>query len=118
MDIDSAKEFARDWIDAWNSHDIERVIGHYAEEIEFKSPIIFERCPDAGGVIRSREKLREYFLIGLTKNPALHFELLEVLPSVDAVIVHYKNARGGRTAELSEFGPTNEVISSTSCYSS
>ena len=36
MDLDTAKEFANDWIEAWNSHDIEKIVDHYEEKLEFK----------------------------------------------------------------------------------
>ena len=31
-------EFAADWIDAWNSQDLERILAHYADNFEMSSP--------------------------------------------------------------------------------
>ncbi len=117
MDIEFAKKFAEDWIESWNSHDIERIISHYEEDLEFKSPLIVERYSDTEGTIYKREKLKEYFLIGLTKNPALEFKLEQVLLGVNCLTLYYQNARGGHTAELFEFNKNNKVIRSVSCYS-
>ena len=30
--------FAEDWVAAWNAHDLERVLAHYAEDVVFVSP--------------------------------------------------------------------------------
>jgi ketosteroid isomerase-like protein len=39
MTSKEAQAFADEWIAAWNSHDLERVLSHYAPEIVFLSPI-------------------------------------------------------------------------------
>ena len=116
MELETAKEFANDWIEAWNSHDLERILDHYEEELEFKSPLILERYPNSTGTISSRGKLKEYFSIGLANNPTLHFKLLDILIGVNGITLYYENARGGRTAELFEFSENGKVVRSTSCY--
>jgi hypothetical protein len=35
-----AQEFAIEWIAAWNSHDLERILGHYADDVEVTSPLV------------------------------------------------------------------------------
>jgi hypothetical protein len=117
MNLDFANAFIDDWLDSWNSHDLDRIISHYEEALEFKSPLIVERYNDPTGTISSREKLREYFQIGLTKNPQLRFELVDVMLGVNELIIYYKNARGGRTSELFEFNDKGKVVKSVSCYS-
>ena len=117
MDIEFAKNFADEWIDSWNSHDIDKIISHYEEELEFKSPLIVERYSDPDGTIYTREKLKEYFLIGLTNNPSLTFTLKKILLGVSCLTLYYQNARGGETAELFEFNQNKKVIKSVSCYS-
>lgn len=116
MNIDQAKKFASDWLDAWNNHDIERIVSHYESKLEFKSPLIFERYPSSKGVISDSEKLREYFSIGLAKNPELRFRLLDVLLGTDGIILYYENAKGGHTAELFEFGKNEKIVRSASYY--
>ena len=39
-DIAAARAFARDWVAAWNSHDLDRILSHYAEDVEFRSPFV------------------------------------------------------------------------------
>ena len=117
MDIEFARMFSEEWVESWNSHDIEKIISHYADKLEFKSPLIVERYSDPDGTIYNREKLREYFLIGLNKNPSLRFKLKRVFLGINGLTLYYENARGGETAEYFEFNGENKVIRSVSCYS-
>ena len=32
-----ARKFASEWEEAWNSHDIDRIMGHYRDDIVFRS---------------------------------------------------------------------------------
>ena len=34
---EQAKKFAEDWVEAWNSHDLELVMSHYDENVEYFS---------------------------------------------------------------------------------
>ncbi len=117
MNIERAKKFSQEWLESWNAHDIDRIISHYSENLEFKSPLIVDRYSDPFGTIFTRSKLREYFMIGLTNNPSLKFTLKQVLLGVNGLTLYYENARGGNTAEYFEFNNENKVIKSVSCYS-
>jgi len=117
LNIELAKKFSEEWVSAWNSHDIDRIISHYSENLEFKSPLIVERYSEPSGTIFTRKKLREYFLIGLTNNPPLKFTLKQMLLGVNGITLYYENARGGNTAEYFEFNHENKVVRSVSCYS-
>ena len=33
-----AREFAREWIEAWNSHDLDTILSHYADGVVLTSP--------------------------------------------------------------------------------
>ena len=35
-----AARFADEWFAAWNAHDLDANLGHYADEIEFVSPFV------------------------------------------------------------------------------
>ena len=35
-----ADAFVAEWMEAWNSHDLERILGHYADDVEYSSPFI------------------------------------------------------------------------------
>jgi hypothetical protein len=99
MDQQQAEAIATEWVAAWNTHDIERILAHYADPLEFTSPLIVERLDRSDGTIRSKDELRSYFTTGLAAGPALRFELLDVLPGVSSVTLYYRNHRGRTVAE-------------------
>jgi len=47
-----ALEFAQDWIESWNAHDMERILSHYTDDFEMSSPLIVERLGQSLGVLR------------------------------------------------------------------
>lgn len=56
----------------WNSHDLDRIMGHYSERIEFVSPFIVKLLGDPPGIVRGKEALRDYFSKGLANIPTSH----------------------------------------------
>jgi ketosteroid isomerase-like protein len=61
----NTEAFARDWINAWNSHDSEAILNHYATDIVFTSPFVAKLNNMPDGTLRGREMLRDYFSRGL-----------------------------------------------------
>ena len=41
-----AEQFAQEWIDSWNSHDLSRILSHYADDFEMSSPVIMTHKGD------------------------------------------------------------------------
>lgn len=99
MDQAQADAIAADWIAAWNAHDLERILSHYADRLEFTSPLVVERLGRADGTIRTKDELRGYFAAGIGPGSALRFELIDVLPGVGSVTLYYRNHRGRTVAE-------------------
>jgi ketosteroid isomerase-like protein len=50
----------RNWIAAWNSHDLERVLALYADDTEMTSDRIPAFGFDASGTLRGKANLRMY----------------------------------------------------------
>ena len=89
MDHDVAQEFAADWYAAWNAHDLERILSHYANDVEMASPLVSALTGEADGRIVGKEALRAYFAAGLEKYPELHFEPLELFVGVSSLVLRY-----------------------------
>jgi len=95
-----AREFARDWVDAWNSHDLERILAHYDDHVLLVSPVALKLL-NGDGTVRGKPALREYFLRGLEAFPDLRFNLIETLWGTETIVVYYiNNVRGSKTAEV------------------
>jgi ketosteroid isomerase-like protein len=97
------RDFARQWISAWNARDIEAVLAHYADDVVFTSPTALRFAPDTAGTVRGKEALRRYWTVALEGNPDLHFELVDVYAGVDTIALVYRNQRGGMLNEVLTF---------------
>ena len=74
-----AQEYAMEWIASWNSHDLDRILNHYADDVEVVSPLV-ETVLGPGRVsVRGKAQLREYWGTALAKYPDLHFRPLSRL---------------------------------------
>lgn len=103
------REFVRDWIAAWNAHDLDRIMAHYADAIEFTSPFVVKLPNDPGGLVIGKPGLRAYFERGLARYPDLHFRLLHVLPGVASITLFYESVNDLIAAEVMEFDPEGRV---------
>jgi ketosteroid isomerase-like protein len=105
-----ARAFAQDWVDAWNSHDLERILSHYDDEMRLVSPVALKLLNNGDGVVQGKAALREYFRRGLDAFPNLHFDLIDVLWGAETIVVYYANkVRGNKTAEVMQMSPAGKV---------
>ena len=101
---------AREWIAAWNSHDLERVLALYAEDAGMTSDRIPAFGFDASGTLHGKDKLRAYWGKALALLPSMHFELIDIFVSPDSVIVFYKNERDARICEYLRVNAAGKII--------
>ena len=115
MDHAWAQEFCEGWVAAWNSHDLERVLSHFSEDIVFTSPVAAQLLDESDGVIRGKDALRRYWSEGLPLIPDLHFDLLGVYVGVSTLVINYRNQKGVLVSEVLTFrGET--VTRGHGCY--
>jgi hypothetical protein len=112
-----AKEFARQWVAAWNSHDIDAIMSHYDAEVVLISPVAVKILDAPSGAVEGNVALREYFQRGLELYPTLQFELLDVMCGLSSMVVCYKNQKGTKTAEFMEFGEKGKITRVVANYS-
>jgi len=106
------ESFAAQWIAAWNSHDIERILSHYDDAFEFSSPVLAKLNPASQGKLVGKELARSYWSKGLALRPDLHFETIAVLKGVGSMVIHYRGLGGKLCAEFFVFGGDGKVVSS------
>jgi ketosteroid isomerase-like protein len=103
------RKFADDWIRAWNSHDLEAIMSHYAPEVVLTSPTAAKLLGDSSGTIKGKQAVRSYFERGLQAFPNLTFELLDVMWGISSVVLYYLNQKGTKTAEFMELDANQKV---------
>jgi hypothetical protein len=105
-----AEKKAREWVKAWNSHDLNAIMAHYADDVELTSPFVVNALSIDSGTIKGKEKLRAYFKRGLATYPELKFELSQVLAGVNSLIVYYRGIRGMMAAEMMVMNPQGRIL--------
>jgi len=105
-----ATEFARQWVAAWNSHDLDAIMSHYDADVVLTSPAAANILDDPSGTVEGTTALRNYFKRGLEVYPNLHFELLDVMHGLFSIVLCYKNQKGSKTAEFMEFGKNGKIM--------
>lgn len=113
-DATVAAAFAEDWIAAWNAHDLDRILSHYAPDIVLLSPVAQRRVGD--GRVKGLDALRGYWSAALASQPELKFEWIETMVGYSSLTIVYSNHRGMKAAETFEFGPGDKVVRSIACY--
>ena len=100
MSSPRAIAFAAAWVASWNSHDVERVLSHFSDDVVFTSPLADVLLPESHGVITGKAQLRDYWSEGLRRIPDLHFDVEAVYEGVNVLVIEYRNQAGRRVCEV------------------
>jgi ketosteroid isomerase-like protein len=117
MLIDEARKAAQDWCGAWNRRDLDAIMDHYSDDVEFSSPTVIKRWGIADGWLRGKAKVRENFAIGV-KASNLRFELVDVLLGVNSMCVVYRRESGALVTDLVELDDQDKGRRVIACYGS
>lgn len=115
LDKTFADRFAADWIDAWNTHDLDRILSHYTDDFEMSSPVIIQLAGVPSGTLPGKEKVGAYWAKALQRSPDLHFELITTLVGISSITLYYKGVRG-LSAEVFHFNLEGKVTKAYAHY--
>jgi hypothetical protein len=110
-----ARQFAQEWISAWNAHDLDAVLVHYSDDFEMHSPVIQQLMGEPAGSLRGKPAVRAYWAKALAMIPDLQFELLGTLIGVNSLVLHYRGHRGA-AAEVFHFNERGYVVRAHAHY--
>jgi len=113
MTNDDASAYAAEWAEAWNNRDIEQVLGHFHEDVEFTSPTALAVM----GVptVRGKAALREYWTKALSQITSLRFTLDRVVwdgAHRELAIIYTAeiNGKARRVSENLRFNDARQVV--------
>jgi len=110
-----ARSFAHDWIEGWNSHDLDRILAHYTSDFEMSSPVIAQLLGEASGTLRGQTAIRAYWAKALAQHPTLEFELVDVYAGAGSIALTYRGHRG-LAAEVFWFDAAGKVYRAAAHY--
>ncbi|MFK7874869.1 MAG: nuclear transport factor 2 family protein [Paracoccaceae bacterium] len=106
--------FARTWEAAWNSHDLDLILGHYAPNVVFRSQKAMRLV--GFGEMTGKPALRDYWSKALANQPDLHFEVVDVFAGHGMVALTYLNHKNVLAVETLRFGPDGLVVEASACH--
>jgi acyl-CoA thioester hydrolase len=108
-----ARAFALEWIELWNSHDLEGILSHYRDDVVVTSPFIARLMGNGRDSVRGKAELREYWGNSLARFPELHFVLYRACGGVDSIVLFYRSVNELNAMEFMRFaedGRVSEVV--------
>src|SRR5438128_887655 len=112
----SPSTHAASWIAAWNAHDLDAILDHYADNVEFQAGTVVNRWGREDGMLNGKAELREHFRRGLEMVPQLKFELEEVFTSPGGYAVLYSRENGNRVIEVVTLDATGRAKNAQAFY--
>jgi ketosteroid isomerase-like protein len=107
------RAFAEEWLAAWNAHDLDRILAHYADDVVFRSDKAARLTGD--GTVRGKAALADYWRRALATQPDLRFELLDLYAAPDTITLRYRNQQSVEVCETLNFGTEGRVVSGAAC---
>ncbi len=104
-----ADGFVAEWVASWNARDLDRILKHYARDIEFTSPFVKRMLPNNECPLRGIALLRIYFSRALNAYPDLHFSRRRVYLGAQSLVVEYDTVANLLGAEMMEFNSVGLV---------
>lgn len=105
----TTQEFAKEWINSWNSHDLDVILSHYSDDIEVTTPMIKLAAGIETGTLKGKEAVAGYWQKALAKIPDLHFELVAVTECINSVALYYKSVMDKMCIEVMFFDDEGKV---------
>ncbi len=116
MTDQEANQFARTWIEDWNSHSLDRILSHYTEDFAMSSPFIIEFLQEPSGCLVGKKAIRAYWQSALARMPELHFELTALYVGANSLAIHYTNQQGRLATEVFWFNESKLVFRAAAHY--
>ena len=112
----NSKKFAESWIESWNSHDLDKILNHYSDDVEITTPMIKLAAGIDSGSLKGKENVREYWKKALKKIPDLQFELFDVTTGVNSIALYYKSVMNKKAIEVMFFDKKGKVTKMYAFY--
>jgi ketosteroid isomerase-like protein len=121
MTEQEADEYVAEWMEAWNSHDLDRILGHYADDVEYYSPFIAALAepggPGADGRLVGKEPVRAYFAAALARYADLHFDPpAHVAVGSGSISFVYTSVKELTAVETLVFAPGSHLVARAHCH--
>ena len=89
MTFEEINQIAIKWFEAFNHHDLERLLSLYDEEAEHYSPKLKVRQPETNGLIQGKPALRAWWKDAFDRLPTLKYDVVKLTADGEQVFMEY-----------------------------
>jgi ketosteroid isomerase-like protein len=94
---------ANQWFDAFNEHDLEKLLALYANDAQHYSPKLKLRQPETNGLIKGKEALRNWWKDSFERLPSLKYTPQQFIADDSRIFMEYiRNADGEEAMTVGE----------------
>ena len=80
---------AQAWFEAFNNHNLEKLLSLYDDEAAHFSPKLKVRQPETNGLIIGKSALRNWWQDAFERLPSLHYKATTLTANTDRVFLEY-----------------------------
>ncbi|UPT71691.1 MAG: nuclear transport factor 2 family protein [Flavobacterium sp. JAD_PAG50586_2] len=77
------------WFEAFNAHNLEKLLSLYDDEAEHFSPKLKIRHPETNGLVIGKDALRTWWKDAFERLPSLHYKVTSLTSNADRVFMEY-----------------------------
>lgn len=85
----SPATIATHWFEAFNAHDLGKLISLYADDAQHYSPKLKLRQPETNGLISGKDALRSWWRNSFDRLPSLQYEPTQFIANESSVFMEY-----------------------------
>lgn len=83
------KHIASTWFEAFNEHNLEKLLSLYDDKAQHYSPKLKIRQPETKGLIKGKDALREWWQDAFDRLPSLQYEVIRLTADEEQVFMEY-----------------------------
>ncbi len=77
------------WFEAFNEHNLEKLLSFYDDNAEHFSPKLKIRHPETKGLVTGKDALRAWWKDAFERLPSLHYKVTSLTANADRVFMEY-----------------------------
>lgn len=89
MSTEKNLSIAHLWFEAFNAHNLEKLLSLYDDEAAHFSPKLKIRHPETKGLVTGKEALRTWWKEAFEQLPTLHYKVTSLTSNTDRVFMEY-----------------------------
>lgn len=119
MTVQDNEHIALLWLEAFNAHDLEKLLSLYDDQAQHFSPRLKQRRPETNGMVTGKDALRDWWREAFERLPDLHYAVTRLTANTERVFMEYIRQVGSEPdmeiAELLEIS-SGRIIASRVYY--